>query len=240
MGIEEFSKIFNDYLKELSIKLNEEQIQKFYTYMNLLMEWNEKINLTAITKPEEIILKHFVDCLTISKYIETNSKLIDVGTGAGFPGIPLKIYRSDLKVTLVDSLNKRLNFLNEVINSLKLENIETIHARAEELGRNKGYREKFDIATSRAVANLSTLSEYLLPFIKVGGKCICMKGADIDGELNNAKKAIEVLGGKVLGEEVFNLPQSDLGRSIVVIKKVKNTPGKFPRKPGIPAKEPIL
>ena len=239
MGIEEFSKIFNDYLKELSIKLNEEQIQKFYTYMNLLMEWNEKINLTAITKPEEIILKHFVDCLTISKYIETNSKLIDVGTGAGFPGIPLKIYRSDLKVTLVDSLNKRLNFLNEVINSLKLENIETIHARAEELGRNKGYREKFDIATSRAVANLSTLSEYLLPFIKVGGKCICMKGADIDGELNNAKKAIEVLGGKVVGKEVFNLPQSDLGRSIIVIEKTKNTPGKFPRKPGTPAKEPI-
>ena len=239
MGIEEFSKIFNDYLKELSIKLNEEQIQKFYTYMNLLMEWNEKINLTAITKPEEIILKHFVDCLTISKYIETNSKLIDVGTGAGFPGIPLKIYRSDLKVTLVDSLNKRLNFLNEVINSLKLENIETIHARAEELGRNKGYREKFDIATSRAVANLSTLSEYLLPFIKVGGKCICMKGADIDGELNNAKKAIEVLGGKVVDKEVFNLPQSDLGRSIIVIEKTKNTPGKFPRKPGTPAKEPI-
>ena len=239
MGIEEFSKIFNDYLKELSIKLNEEQIQKFYTYMNLLMEWNEKINLTAITKPEEIILKHFVDCLTISKYIETNSKLIDVGTGAGFPGIPLKIYRSDLKVTLVDSLNKRLNFLNEVINSLKLENIETIHARAEELGRNKGYREKFDIATSRAVANLSTLSEYLLPFIKVGGKCICMKGADIDGELNNAKKAIEVLGGKVVGKEVFNLPQSDLGRSIIVIEKTKNTPGKFPRKSGTPAKEPI-
>ncbi len=239
MGIEEFSKIFNDYLKELSIKINEEQIQKFYTYMNLLMEWNEKINLTAITKPEEIILKHFVDCLTISKYIETNSKLIDVGTGAGFPGIPLKIYRSDLKVTLVDSLNKRLNFLNEVINSLKLENIETIHARAEELGRNKGYREKFDIATSRAVANLSTLSEYLLPFIKIGGKCICMKGADIDGELDNAKKAIEVLGGKVVGKEVFNLPQSDLGRSIIVIEKTKNTPGKFPRKPGTPAKEPI-
>lgn len=239
MGIEEFNKIFNEYLKELSIKLNEEQIQKFYTYMNLLIEWNEKINLTAITKPEEIILKHFVDCLTISKYIETNSKLIDVGTGAGFPGIPLKIYRSDLKVTLVDSLNKRLNFLNEVINSLKLKNIETIHARAEELGRNKGYREKFDIATSRAVANLSTLSEYLLPFIKVGGKCICMKGADIDGELDNAKKAIEVLGGKVVGKEVFNLPQSDLGRSIIVIEKTKNTPGKFPRKPGTPAKEPI-
>ena len=239
MDIKEFNEIFSNYLNDLNIKLNGEQIEKFYTYMNLLIDWNEKINLTAITKPEEIILKHFVDCLTIANYIEGNSKLIDMGTGAGFPGVPLKIYRNDLKIVLADSLNKRLNFLNEVIGTLKLNNIETIHARAEELGRNKGYREKFDIATSRAVANLSTLSEYLLPFIKVGGKCICMKGADIDGELNNAKKAIEVLGGKVVGKEVFNLPQSDLGRSIIVIEKTKNTPGKFPRKPGTPAKEPI-
>ena len=240
MEIEEFSKVINDYLKDLKITLNEEQIQKFYTYMNLLIEWNEKINLTAITKPEEIILKHFVDCLTISKYIEDGSILIDIGTGAGFPGIPLKIYRSDLKITLVDSLNKRLNFLNEVINKMKLEGIETIHARAEELGRNKNYREKFDVATSRAVANLSTLSEYLLPFVKIGGKCISMKGSDINDELNNAKKAIHVLGGKVVEKDVFNLPQSDLGRSLIVIEKIKKTPEKFPRKPGTPAKEPII
>lgn len=240
MNIEEFSQIFKCYLKDLKLELNEEQIQKFYTYMNLLIEWNEKINLTAITKPEEIILKHFVDCLTISKYIGENSRLIDVGTGAGFPGIPLKIYRSDLKITLMDSLNKRINFLNEVIKDLKLENIETIHARAEELGKNKKYREQFDIATSRAVANLSTLSEYLLPFIKVGGKCICMKGAEVDDELKTASKAIEILGGKLKNKDIFTLPQSDLGRSIIVLEKIKSTPGKFPRKPGTPAKEPIV
>ncbi len=240
MDIKEFDEIFSNYLNDINIKLNEEQIEKFYTYMNLLIEWNEKINLTAIIKPEEIILKHFVDCLTIVNYIEDNSKLIDMGTGAGFPGVPIKIYRNDLKIVLADSLNKRLNFLNEVIDNLKLDNIETIHARAEELGKNKKYREQFDIATSRAVANLATLSEYLLPLVKVGGKCICMKGAEIEEEIGMAKKAIITLGGKVMNKDVFNLPQSDLGRSIVVIKKVKNTPGKFPRKPGIPAKEPIL
>ena len=240
MDIKEFNEIISNYLNDLNIKLNEEQIEKFYIYMNLLIDWNEKINLTAIIKPEEIILKHFVDCLTIANYIEDNSKLIDMGTGAGFPGIPLKIYRDDLNIVLADSLNKRINFLNEVIDTLKLDNIETIHTRAEELGKNKKYREQFDIATSRAVANLATLSEYLLPFVKIGGKCICMKGSEIDEEISNAKKAITILGGKVVGKDIFNLPQSDLGRSIVVIKKVKETPGKFPRKPGTPAKEPIV
>ena len=214
MDIKEFNEIFNKYLKDLNIKLDEEQIKKFYIYMNLLIDWNEKINLTSIIKPEEMILKHFIDCLTIAKYIEENSELIDMGTGAGFPGIPLKIYRNDLKIVLADSLNKRLNFLNEVIDTLKLDSIETIHTRAEELGKNKKYREQFDIATSRAVANLATLSEYLLPFVKVGGKCICMKGPDIDEEINIAKKAIITLGGKVVKKDVFNLPQSDLGRSI--------------------------
>lgn len=239
MEIKEFSEIFDSYLKDLNIKLNEEQIEKFYIYMNLLIDWNKKINLTAITKPEEIILKHFVDCLTIANYIEDNSKLIDIGTGAGFPGVPLKIYRNDLEIVLADSLNKRLNFLNEVINTLNLKSIETVHARAEELGRNKKYREEFDIAVSRAVANLSTLSEYLIPFVKVGGKCICMKGADIDEELNNAKKAVEVLGGKILKKDIFKLPQSDLKRSVIIVEKVKKTSQKYPRKPGTPAKEPI-
>ena len=239
MELEEFTKIFNNYLEKLNLTLTEEQIEKFYNYMNLLIEWNKKINLTAIVEPKDIILKHFIDSLTIEKYIKKGENIIDVGTGAGFPGIPLKIAREDLKITLADSLNKRINFLNEVINKLDLKNIETIHTRAEELGKNKKYREKFDIATSRAVANMSTLSEYLIPFIKVEGKCICMKSSDIDTELENAKNAINILGCKIESKDKFNLPNSDLGRSVIILKKVKNTPSKFPRKAGTPAKEPI-
>lgn len=239
MELEEFTKIFNNYLEKLNLTLTEEQIEKFYNYMNLLIEWNKKINLTAIVEPKDIILKHFIDSLTIEKYIKKGETIIDVGTGAGFPGIPLKIAREDLKITLADSLNKRINFLNEVINKLDLKNIETIHTRAEELGKNKKYREKFDIATSRAVANMSTLSEYLIPFIKVEGKCICMKSSDIDTELENAKKAINILGCEIESKDKFNLPNSDLGRSVIILRKVKNTPSKFPRKAGTPAKEPI-
>ena len=239
MELEEFTKIFNNYLEKLNLTLTEEQIEKFYNYMNLLIEWNKKINLTAIVEPKDIILKHFIDSLTIEKYIKKGETIIDVGTGAGFPGIPLKIAREDLKITLADSLNKRINFLNEVINKLDLKNIETIHTRAEELGKNKKYREKFDIATSRAVANMSTLSEYLIPFIKVKGRCICMKSSDIDTELENAKKAINILGCKIESKDKFDLPNSDLGRSVIILRKVKNTPSKFPRKAGTTAKEPI-
>ncbi len=239
MELEEFTKIFNNYLEKLNLTLTEEQIEKFYNYMNLLIEWNKKINLTAIVEPKDIILKHFIDSLTIEKYIKKGENIIDVGTGAGFPGIPLKIAREDLKITLADSLNKRINFLNEVINKLNLKDIETIHTRAEELGKNKKYREKFDIATSRAVANMSTLSEYLIPFVKVKGRCICMKSSDIDTELENAKKAINILGCKIESKDKFDLPNSDLGRSVIILRKVKNTPSKFPRKAGTPAKEPI-
>ncbi len=239
MDFEEFKKKMKFYLEELSIMFNEEQYKKFYKYMNLLLEWNEKINLTAITNKEDIILKHFIDSLTISKYIDKNSKLIDVGTGAGFPGIPIKIYRDDLEITLLDSLNKRVNFLNEVIKELKLENIVAIHGRAEEIGRNKKYREYFDVATSRAVANLSTLSEYLVPFVKEDGIIISMKGDNIEEEQEEAKRAIKVLGANIKKIDKFELPKSDIKRSLVILKKVEKTPIKYPRKPGTPAKEPI-
>ena len=180
--MEEFKQNMKQYAKKIGIVLEEEQIEQFYQYEKLLLIWNEKINLTAITKPEEIILKHFIDSITIAKYIGANKTLIDVGTGAGFPGIPLKIIRKDIQITLLDSLNKRVKFLNEIIKQLELKEIETIHGRVEEFGKNKKYREKFDYATSRAVANLTTLSEYLLPLVKIEGKCICMKGSTVKEE----------------------------------------------------------
>lgn len=239
MEFEEFKREFEKYLAKMNISLLKEQYEQFYAYMELLIEWNEKMNLTAITDPKEIILKHFVDSLTIAKYVKEDKSIIDMGTGAGFPGIPIKIYRKDVKVVLADSLNKRIKFLDEVIGKLKLENVETIHCRAEELGKNKQYREKFDYATSRAVANLSTLSEYLMPFVKLNGKCIFMKTIEVEEELEKAKKAIKTLGGKIEKVDKFEIPESDLGRSIIIVKKEKITPSKFPRKPGTPAKEPL-
>lgn len=239
MEFEEFKREFEKYLEKMNISLLKEQYEQFYAYMELLIEWNEKMNLTAITDPKEIILKHFVDSLTIAKYVKEDKSIIDMGTGAGFPGIPIKIYRKDVKVVLADSLNKRIKFLDEVIDKLKLENVETIHCRAEELGKNKQYREKFDYATSRAVANLSTLSEYLMPFVKLNGKCIFMKTIEVEEELEKAKKAIKTLGGKIEKVDKFEIPESDLGRSIIIVKKEKITPSKFPRKPGTPAKEPL-
>lgn len=239
MEFEEFKREFEKYLAKMNISLLKEQYGQFYAYMELLIEWNEKMNLTAITDPKEIILKHFVDSLTIAKYVKEDKSIIDMGTGAGFPGIPIKIYRKDVKVVLADSLNKRIKFLDEVIDKLKLENVETIHCRAEELGKNKQYREKFDYATSRAVANLSTLLEYLMPFVKLNGKCIFMKTIEVEEELEKAKKAIKTLGGKIEKVDKFEIPESDLGRSIIIVKKEKITPSKFPRKPGTPAKEPL-
>lgn len=225
---------------KLNIDLTDIQAENFYTYMNLLLEWNQKINLTAITEPEEIIKKHFIDSLTIKKYIKDNSYVIDVGTGAGFPGIPLNIISSSSEIVLLDALNKRLNFLNEVIKQANLENIKTVHFRAEEAGKNREYREKFDIAASRAVAPLNILVEYLLPFVKIGGKCICMKGSNIEEELENSKNAISILGGKIENIESFTLPGTDIARNVMVISKVSKTPEKYPRKAGTPSKEPII
>ncbi len=234
---------FNENMKklmnEIGVDITENQISKFYDYMNLLLEWNEKINLTAITKPDEIVLKHFVDCLTIQKYIEDNKKIVDIGTGAGFPGVPLAIMNDRCRFTLVDSLNKRINFLNEIKDKLNLKNVSAIHSRAEEFDQNKMYRENFDIAVSRAVANLCVLSEYLLPAVKVGGKVICMKGSQIEEELNDAKFALKELGGKVKFVDEFLLPGTDMKRNVVVIEKVKETPKRYPRKAGTPAKQPL-
>ena len=236
---EDFEKEIMGYVEELGIKLSKEQAEMFFNYMNLLLEWNEKINLTAITEEKEVIVKHFVDSLTIAKYIPEGASLVDVGTGAGFPGIPLKIIREDLKITLLDSLQKRINFLDVVIKELNLENIDTIHARVEEFGKNSKYRESFEVATSRAVANLSTLTEYLLPLVKVGGIAVCMKGSSIEEELETSKKAINVLGGKVSNVFEFDLPKTDIKRNIVIVDKINKTPSKYPRKPGMPSKEPI-
>ena len=235
----EFENMINSLAEELDISLTDKQAEQFYKYMILLLEWNEKINLTTITKQDDIILKHFIDSLTILKYIKEKQKIIDVGTGAGFPGIPIAIMMPNVQITLLDSLNKRILFLQDVIQKLDLKNVRTIHGRAEEFARNMKERESFDIAISRAVANLSTLSEYLIPFVKMEGTCICMKGPDIDEELNDAKYAINQLGGEVEKVQNLSLPNSDMVRNIIMIKKKKTTPDRYPRKAGIPAKKPL-
>ena len=239
MNYEEFKLLLFQYAKNLEIVLSENQVKKFYEYMLLLLEWNEKINLTSITDKKDIVLKHFADSITVCKYIPENAKLLDVGTGAGFPGIPVKIVRDDVEVVLLDSLNKRILFLDDVIDKLDMKNIQAVHGRAEEFGRNKDFRQSFDVVTSRAVANMAVLSEYLIPFSKLGGKCVIMKGADFEEELNNSKKAIKVLGGKINSVDEFVLPASDMKRTIVVVDKIGDTPKQYPRKAGTPAKKPI-
>lgn len=217
--------------------LSKEQLEKFKVYYKSLIEWNEKINLTAITDESEVITKHFADSLSILKYIKNNSKVIDVGTGAGFPGIPLKIANESLKITLLDSLNKRILFLDEVIKELNLKDINTIHGRAEEVAHDKDHREQYDIAVCRAVAKLNVLAEYMLPYLKVGGTFICMKGPNINEEIDSSMKAIKLLGGKIEKVESFGLEENQ--RNIIIIKKEKNSPKKFPRKAGTPSKSPI-
>lgn len=238
--MENYNKYFIEMLNKINLVLNDKQINDFYIYMSELLEWNNNINLTAITEENEVIQKHFIDSLTILKYINDDDKIIDVGTGAGFPGIPLKISNERLDITLLDSLNKRILFLDNVIKKLSLNNIKAIHSRVEDAGCNSLYREKFDIATSRAVAQLNVLLEYLLPLVKVGGKCICMKGGNVDEELSNSTRALEVLGGKIENIESFELPNSNIKRNIIIVKKIKATPKAYPRKSGTPSKKPLI
>ena len=228
------------YALDFDTELDDIALERFDIYGKLLAEWNEKINLTAITDPEGIALKHFADSLSVLKYCEIGegAKLIDVGTGAGFPGLALLIARPDIKLTLLDSTKKKLGVIENILDNIGL-SAELLHSRAEEAGQNANYREKFDFATARAVANLRELSEYCLPFVKVGGVFAAYKSSDSDDEISTAEHAIAKLGGKIEKKDSFVLPDSDINRSIVIVRKVRKTPGQYPRKAGTPTKEPL-
>lgn len=238
--MENLSKLLKDHAALLGIQLNDTEADKFLLYKDILKEWNQKINLTAIEDDEGIIIKHFIDSITVLPYLPKKTfSIIDVGTGAGFPGIPVKVMREDAEVTLLDSLDKRIKFLNEVNESLGLKGITTVHGRAEDFGLKPGYRENFDIAIARAVASLPVLLEYCLPFVKVGGYFIAMKGNSSE-EVAQSKKALDILGGQIEEVKEFTIPGTDLNRSIVLVKKLRQTPTKYPRKAGKPTKEPLI
>ncbi len=232
---------FEQGLEELGVTLDASQIDQFLQYYELLVEWNSFMNLTAITEFQEVCIKHFLDSLSLIKVIDCHQPIsvIDIGTGAGFPGIPLKIAFPELKITLLDSLGKRVKFLNEVITQLGLKDIEAIHGRAEDYAKPSALRESFDVCVSRAVANLATLSEYCLPYVKVGGCFVSYKSEKIMEEKQQAQKAITMLGGEIALQNEFTLPFSDIYRNLFVIKKTKQTPKKYPRKAGLPSKEPL-
>ena len=238
--------LFEKGLDQLKIQLTQEQKEQFIKYYEYLIEKNKVMNLTAITDYEEVLLKHFLDSLSLVKVQDfipeklSGKTVIDIGTGAGFPGIPLKIAFPELGIVLLDSLNKRINFLDEVIEMLQLRKIEAVHGRAEDYARQKEFRENFDFCVSRAVANLSTLSEYCLPFVKQGGYFISYKSGKIEEELSNAENAVQVLGGNVKDVVKFSLMDTDMDRSFVVVEKKKTTPKRYPRKAGLPSKEPIV
>lgn len=232
---------FEKDLKAMNITLSDKQIEQFLIYYEMLVEWNEVMNLTAITEYEEVMKKHFLDSITLNQAFDVTKEctVIDVGCGAGFPGLALKIAYPNLKITLLDSLNKRINFLNAVIDKLGLTDIETIHGRAEDFAKAGKLRETFDVAVSRAVANLSTLSEYCLPYVKVGGYFIPYKSEKVTEEIEAAGKALSILGGSLEKKIEFTLPDTDYYRNLLLIKKNKPTPNKYPRKAGLPSKEPI-
>ena len=232
---------FEKGLDEWNIQLTDKQKNQFLDYYEILTEWNTFMNLTAITEFQEVVTKHFLDSLSIVKAMDMKKvhSLMDVGTGAGFPGRPLKIVFPHIEVTLLDSLNKRVKFLNEVIQSLELEGIQALHGRAEDYGKQADCRERYDLCVSRAVANLSSLSEYCLPFVKEGGKFISYKSGKMEEELEQAKKAVYLLGGNLEKTVCFQLPDTDMERSFAVIAKTRPTPKKYPRKAGLPTKEPL-
>lgn len=235
-GIEKFK----TGLEKLNIYLDDCQIKQFMDYYDILIEWNNKINLTSITEFEEVIHKHFLDSLAlVMVFRPERENIIDVGTGAGFPGIPIKIAFPDTRVVLVDSLKKRIGFLEDTIRRLGLKNITAVHGRAEDLGKDQNYRESFDLCTSRAVAKLSVLSEYCIPFVKKGGKFIPYKSGNIEEELDEAENAIKILGGVVTGKKEFTLPLTNINRSLIIIEKIKDTPKRYPRDAGKPSKEPL-
>ncbi|WP_042277490.1 16S rRNA (guanine(527)-N(7))-methyltransferase RsmG [[Clostridium] dakarense] len=228
-------------LCDLGIDVNDKMLDNLKIYRDMLADWNQHMNLTGIVEEKEVYIKHFLDSISAVKngYIKNGISLIDVGTGAGFPGLPLRICLEDLEVTLLDSLNKRINFLQEVSKSVGIDNIEYIHGRAEDFGKSEEYREKYDVATARAVAGLPVLMEFCIPFIKVGGHFVCLKGPNANLELEESKAAMDALGVEFIEKIDVKLPESDLNHNILVFKKVKNTPEKYPRKAGKPSKNPI-
>lgn len=236
----ELKKLLMMGAKHYGKDISEQNTSQFEIYMNLLKEWNQKINLTAIEEDREIIIKHFIDSLSILPYIPAQKmRLIDVGTGAGFPGIPLKIANPDIDVTLLDSLEKRIKFLNEIITATNISGIKAVHGRAEDMGVNPVYREKFDIAVARAVASLPVLVEYCLPFVKINGLFIAMKGNNTE-EFENSTKALDILGGKIEKIAKMVLPDTNIERNVVIIRKFRQTPTKYPRKAGKPSKDPLI
>lgn len=228
-------------IEELGISVNDKILQDFKVYREVLVDWNQKMNLTGIEEEREVYIKHFLDSISAitNNYIKDGMSIIDVGTGAGFPGLPLRICLKNVKLTLLDSLNKRINFLQEVSAKFGIDDIEFIHGRAEDFGKDENYREKYDIATARAVAGLPVLIEFCAPFIKLGGYFVCLKGPNANLELEEAKKAIEIMGLEFVEKIDVKLPELDLSHNILVFKKIKNTPEKYPRKAGKPSKNPI-